>query len=136
MIQRIQTVYLFIVALVSFPTPFLISEWNTVGAEHFLAYNSTLSFGFFHAIAFLSFVSIFLYKFRKHQMTLIKFVMLLDIILFVLYSYWFMSYPNSQLLSIQGLGLATPIISIFLLSMAHNAIKNDIELVRSMDRIR
>src|SRR5699024_3568172 len=100
MIQRIQTVYLFIVALVSFPTPFLISEWNTVGAEHFLAYNSTLSFGFFHAIAFLSFVSIFLYKFRKHQMTLIKFVMLLDIFLFVLFFYLFMFYSYSHHLSI------------------------------------
>lgn len=136
MIQRIQSVYLFIVVVISFSTPFLLPELQATDAEHFWGYHRAYYFGFFHGIAFLAAISIFLFKNRKRQMNFIRFDIILNIVLLGLLAYWLLNLPGVSLLSEKGIELIVPVVSIVFLLMAHKAIKRDDKLIKSVDRLR
>ncbi|MBL4657727.1 MAG: DUF4293 domain-containing protein [Flavobacteriales bacterium] len=158
MIQRIQTIYLVLAALLTslmalFPFAAIVTRGdlyslNLWGVHYHLHQHEVELMGFWYlavmvAVAcLLSVVIIFLYKKRSLQMTLGKLNLLiyLGVILTV-----FMSAENAleyiQNLGLEGeieyqLGTAFPILSVILTFLAGRAIKKDDDLVKSADRIR
>lgn len=163
MIQRIQTVYLFIVCVLS-----LVCLCTDIGAYYAngaevadfsnFTFNTYANFSAFHSsgpwalgillivVVFLSVMSIMLYRMRMRQLrlTIISSILLFGYILV----YAFFAYIYSQKLVSIGIQpeeviifkpLATacaPLISLILNILAIHGIRKDEALVRSLDRIR
>jgi len=117
MIQRIQTIYLLLVAVLSIGMTFLIPYGLDDQGGALFANKNPMVFGFFVGSGVLALIAIFLFKNRKLQFVLGR----LNIILNV---------------SEKGIGMLIPIISIVLLVIANKAIKKDEHLVKSVDRLR
>lgn len=86
--------------------------------------------------AILSFTSIFQYKNRKFQMTLVRLNILINFLLLGLIVYQVQNLSGETLVSEKGIGSFLPIITIFLLVFANRFIKKDEDLVKSVDRLR
>ncbi len=141
MIQRIQTVYLALGAMALLALLFFDAIWS--GSE-------AASFGWFPlvmllltiATAVLAFGSIFMYKKRAQQRKLVVYAQMLTLLLMVvLYGLLYMSgelvFVRQEGLDISRMtALALPIIAYLLFYLARKSIERDIELVRSMDRLR
>ncbi|MBQ0046334.1 MAG: DUF4293 domain-containing protein [Prevotellaceae bacterium] len=165
MIQRIQTVYLGLVAILSFVCLVTrIGEW-TVG-DAVVAGFSNFTFsadGAFKAldatsgpwclgillivVVFLSVVSIMLFRKRMRQLrlTILSTILLVGYvatyIMFALYYHWNLESlveEGSQLLPVFHMKFmaAFPVINIILNCLAIQGIRKDEALVRSLDRIR
>lgn len=133
MIQRIQTVYLFITVLISALALFFVPIWDKMKSN--LYDPLYVDYGF-TAIAVITLISIFLFKNRKRQMLMVRFVIFLNIILLGFFVYWFLNMPGEMNFSEKGIGMGVPIVSIVFLLLAHKAIKKDDDLVKSVDRLR
>ncbi len=162
MIQRIQTVFLAIVAILHiclFFVPFWVAS-NPIGAHISLdaagvdganlntVKNLVLGYGASAikitiiniVIVFGALATIFMYNNRLMQIKFVRFLMLIVLILGVL---MVMSAENVNSLlsglrfdSSYSFGIAFPLISIILLFMAAKRIRHDENLVRSADRLR
>jgi len=146
MIQRIQSIYLFLAAAASFGllgVPFATTPEAVDASGIFAdsAYNleDSLALLIFFAIAgALSVAAIFMFRNRKTQMmiTRVAFVtniigLILGIVLFMQDSgQWEGDNVND------GLGLYLPIVACLLLFLALRNIQKDEKLVRSSDRLR
>ena len=136
MIQRIQTIYLLLSAIVSSGLTSLFSLWtNSEGIEVF-AEDNLLYLGLFLGSALLSLISIFMFKNRKFQFVLGRLNIILNFILLGLFVYLSLNLSGETLVSEKGIGMLLPIISIVLLALANKAIKKDEDLVKSVDRLR
>jgi len=154
MIQRIQTIFLLLVAvisitLVNLDIPYfsitnletkeeIQVDYNTTDmGEELIGANTGLIY-FLYAIGFLAVVSIFFYRKRKLQMRLV-FGCLVFAVVVLVYMYWYsykMDYFVESASSTLLPGAAVPI-SLFLFSLlALIRIRKDENLVRSLDRIR
>ena len=121
MIQRIQSVYLFLVfCLMAITLFFTFSDSWTV----------SLGSGIVSVLALLT---IFLYKKRKVQITISKIILLLLVLIYVLYIIF-----DRQYLAISEMKISCifPLISGILIYLAIGKIKKDEKLVRSLDRLR
>lgn len=136
MIQRIQTVYLLLTAVLSgVVSMFLPYGMNSEGsAMH--AYQDPFVLGGFIVSAILALITIFLFKNRKLQFVLGRINILLNFILLGVFVYWSLTVSGETVVSEKGIGMSIPIISIVLLVMANKAIKKDENLVKSVDRLR
>ncbi len=135
MIQRPQSVYLFIVSLINlfvFFTPIysraMDDPYSWIGIV--LAISLTIAM-------IVAFISIFLFKNRTLQLKTVKLATSIQIVAVasaagVIFS---MGGIGSYLWQ-EALGLLLIIVSLLLLWMAGRGIKKDNELVKSMDRIR
>ena len=132
MIQRIQTVYLVVAALVSG----ILSYVFPTGYDKVGEFSVPLIYEAFLASALLSFIIIFVFKNRKLQFVLGRLNILLNVILLGVFVYWSLNVPGESSLSEKGIGKLLPIISIVLLVLANKAIKRDEQLVKSVDRLR
>ena len=144
MIQRIQTVYLLIAALISGGLIFTASLWvNSTGTKVFvddLISNSsvlikTILFSFI-ASSLLSIITIFLFKNRQLQFVLGRVNVLINFYLLGVLIYVSLMMPGEPVVSEKGIGMFFPIIVVLLLVMANKAIKKDEDLVKSVDRLR
>ncbi len=136
MLQRIQTIYLFLAALVSAGLIFIFELWeNTAGAPVYVE-DVPLVLGLFLGSALLSLVTIFLFKNRKLQFVLGRINIILNLILLGLFVYWSLNISGESNVSEKGIGMLIPIISIVFLVLANKAIKKDEDLVKSVDRLR
>lgn len=136
MIQRIQSVYLALVFIVSGVLSLVFPLWkNMQGQDFFVGQNTayTLLFG---ATAALSIISIFSYKKRQTQFVYNRLNMILNFILLGLFVYQSLNLSGEATVSEKGIGMFLPIVSIILLVFANKAIKKDEDLVKSADRIR
>lgn len=140
MLQRIQTVYLFIAVLATGVLPFVFPLWTTAsGLEYFFVFNLAfiVLFGFSTT---LSILSIFTYKKRKKQFVMGRLNIILNLILLGLFVYQSLNLSGetdpAKEVSEKGIGMILPIISIVFLSLANRAIKKDEDLVKSVDRLR
>ena len=148
MIQRIQTVWLLLAALV-LAGLFVTNVYSieipadssaVVQADYMKVINiknNFLALGLAGASVLLSLVSIFLFKKRVQQKNLIWINILLTIaLLFWLYmglnSFW-SNYPNVGHISV---GLFLPVVCIFFLLFALRGIRKDEKLLKSLDRLR
>jgi len=137
MIQRIQTIYLFIAFIITGVLPFIFPLWTLAdGKSYFFMQNQ------FYAILFglsttLSVLSILSYKKRQNQFVLGRLNIILNLILLGLFLYHSLNLSGETLVvSEKGIGMFLPIIAIAALVLANKAIKKDEDLVKSVDRLR
>ena len=140
MIQRIQTIYLFIAFLATGILPFVFPLWTTEAGEQYFFVNNLAFIALFGFSTTLSIVSILSYKKRKSQFVMGRLNIILNLILLGLFIIRLLNLSGetdkSLIVSEKGIGMILPIISIVFLSLANKAIKKDEYLVKSVDRLR
>jgi hypothetical protein len=155
MIQRIQTVYLFLVFLFALIFLFMtkgtievggvifeIKSWRIISEDG----TQTLEYSGFlrimvtsipFIIMILSIITTFMYKQRILQITLGKLNLLLHVLLVVVTFFYLDAIRISFNAHLSyGVGIVFPLISMILVVMANRAIRRDEQLVRSADRLR
>jgi len=136
MIQRIQSLYLFISILIMgalfvwFPT--ITAEDGTVIIQR----SEPLVFGLIFLSIILSSISVFSFKKRQTQFVLNRLNIISNFVLLGVFVYRSLTLSGGTLVSEKGIGVFVPIISIVFLVLANKAIKRDEDLVKSADRLR
>ena len=133
MIQRIQSIYLFIVSILTGTTfGFFNDEWLI--EKYFGIF--TLFIGSF----ILAMIVLFLFKKRGFQIKLNQLNVLLNLSIIGLLTYRLLNVPGGINIPEKGIELIIPIsialLAIVFLFLANRAIKKDDQLVKSVDRIR
>jgi hypothetical protein len=136
MLQRIQTVYLFLAAISSGGLIFLFHLWTTNTDVLVYAKDDMYYLALFLGSTALSLISIFGYKNRKSQFVMNRLNIILNFILLGLFVYQSLNLSGEADVSEKGIGIVLPALSIVLLALANKAIKKDEELVKSVDRLR
>ena len=144
MIQRIQSLYLFISAVISLGLTFVFSLWKNVKDIEYFVMNlfieKAIDFKIipilFILSGLLSVISIFLFKKRKNQFVINRFNILINLILLGVLIYHLLTLSGDTQVSEKGIGVVLPIVVVVLLVMANKAIKKDEDLVKSVDRLR
>lgn len=152
MIQRIQTIFL-LLAMVAWNTLYFIPALGFTGQQGggwqlfpdsvrdvvsgAKAIHAIPMLILFILISFLNFLSVFTYKRRNLQMRLTLLTILLQVFSYAMIVFY-MVLANRQLTAKAFLefGLALPLVAAFLNFLAIRAIRRDILLLRSLDRIR
>ncbi len=158
MLQRIQTIYLVLVAIACillffFPLAFFYNEME--GNYRFFIYgvqsmdpDPKVVFGSFFAIPLIFFVvvsfifavsAIFLYKNRPLQNRLCTFNVLTNIVFIMVVFFFYITRIKSMTSTepeYNYFGMVLPLISLALLILASRAIMKDEALVKSTDRLR
>ncbi len=136
MLQRIQTVYLLISALIMGALymwfPVIKSEDGFV----IISNSEPLVMGLIFGSILLVFISIFNFKKRQLQFVINRLNIILNFLLLGVFVYRSLTLSGETLVSEKGIGVLLPIISIVFLVMANKAIKKDEDLVKSVDRLR
>lgn len=147
MIQRIQTVYLLISALLiaslmklTFAELSVNNELYTFVAKGIfkgeeLIFNGMAIFVFIPVIALLHFITIFLYKKRILQIRILVFSIVLLLGLFGLFFYFSYAGFDSAKIAFK-IPVAFPLVAVILDYLAIRAIGKDEALIRSLNRIR
>lgn len=136
MLQRIQTVYLLISAILSGGLIFVFHLWTTANDVPVYAKDDIVYLAMFLGSAALSLFSIFNFKNRKFQFVLGRLNIILNFILLGLFVYVLLNTSGESQISEKGVGIFIPIFSIVFLVLANKAIKKDEDLVKSVDRLR
>jgi len=135
-LQRIQTIYLIISAIISGGLIFVFHLWTTENDIPVFAKDNIAYLLLFLGSALLSLISIFKYKNRQSQFVLGRLNIILNFILLGLFVYRLLIAPGESQISEKGVGIFMPIFSIVFLVLANKAIKKDEDLVKSVDRLR
>ena len=136
MLQRIQSVYLFICVLLSGVLPFYLKLWTIGGKLNIFATSNNVYIGLFMISAILALISMISFKKRQNQFVINRLNMILNFIIIGLLVYHSLNLPGESTDSEKGIGMLLPIFSIVFLALANKAIKKDEDLVKSVDRIR
>ncbi|OUR96018.1 hypothetical protein A9Q86_16165 [Flavobacteriales bacterium 33_180_T64] len=136
MIQRIQSIYLLLAAIVSAGLIFVFHLWTNNEDVPVFAKEDYLYLGLFLGSALLSLISVFCFKNRKFQFVLGRLNIILNFILLGFFVYQSLNVSGEANVSEKGIGILLPILSIVFLVLANKAIKKDEELVKSVDRLR
>ncbi len=136
MIQRIQTIFLFVVALLGGVLPIWAKLWSDVDGNEFFAHNDVFISVAFYVMAALAIVAIVLFKNRKNQFVVNRLNMILNLFLLGFFVYRSLNLSGETLVSEKGIGMLIPVFSIVFLVLANRAIKKDEDLVKSVDRLR
>ena len=129
MLQRIQTVFVFIAALCAAALHFTGLDVELFGSNYIVAAITLVSF-------ILSLVSIFSYKNRPRQILLNNFNMFINALLIGLLAYWLLNLSGGISFPEKGIEPIFPLVALFCLFMANTYIRRDERLVKSVDRIR
>ncbi len=136
MIQRIQSIYLFLALVVTAVLPFVFHLWKLEnGTPYFFMQNMLYSI-LFGGSTTLSLIAIISFKKRQNQFVMNRLNIILNLILLVLFVYRTLTLSGEAKVSENGIGIFLPIVAIFLLALANKAIKKDENLVKSVDRLR
>ncbi|WP_272150135.1 DUF4293 domain-containing protein [Tenacibaculum aiptasiae] len=145
MIQRIQSIYLLVAAIISGGLTFVFSLW-TNAKNNTPIYIMDLFSGasilenvtpvLFFTSAILAIVTLFLFKNRQLQFVLGRLNILINLFLLGILIYLSQTLSGEALVSEKGIGMFFPVIVILLLVLANKAIKKDEDLVKSVDRLR
>ncbi len=144
MLQRIQTLYLLVSAILSGGIIFILSFWKDNNGKAFflldLFYEADWKLSslliVFILSAILSLISIFKYKNRKQQIIINRLNIVVNFYLLGVIVYYLLSIPGESQISEKGIGLFIPELVIVLLVLANKAIQKDEKLVKSVDRLR
>ncbi len=138
MIQRIQSIYLFIVFILSIVQCFY--PFASVGKMALGVSNCVIYAGISVIIPLMAIVSIFMFKKRILQMRLCSYniiLMIFQILSMVGYFYFATTIQETEEYTKQILLVfALPLVNIILTYLAIRAIGKDEALVRSLDRLR
>lgn len=135
MIQRKQSIYLFLAAIVSGISVWVTNLWKSA-TEWVQAQDDLIVLLLFIISSLLSLATIFLFRNRILQMRIGRLNILLNILLIGYLAYSLSTLPGGFSDSEKGIGLFIPFVSIVLLFIANRYIKKDEELVKSVDRFR
>ncbi len=135
MIQRIQSVYLFLVILSNAIAAFTMGELLNKVASFIENFEIEYVI-YFVLIAVLSLWSLITFKKRSFQLKIGRLNLFLNFVALGFLTYWLLILPGEINFSEKGIGLVTPVISIVFIVLAQKAIKRDDELVKSADRFR
>ncbi len=136
MIQRIQTLYLVLVALVAGILPFFVNLWSDAKGLEIYAQNEIVISIAFYVSGALGLWAVFLFKNRKNQFVVNRLNMILNLFLLGFFVYRSLNLSGGTLVSEKGIGMLIPVFSIVFLVLANRAIKKDEDLVKSVDRLR
>jgi|CryBogDrversion2_8_1035294.scaffolds.fasta_scaffold07716_2 drug/metabolite transporter (DMT)-like permease len=135
MIQRIQTIWLLLAAILGFTslkTSFYIGSISTEPASHLTAMSNIWLMILTIVSATITFVSIFMYKNRPQQLKLVLATITLSVIVFVLYFIETQKYTVGGYALTSVIVIAIPVLQI----LAAMSIYKDEKLVKSVDRLR
>ena len=142
MIQRIQSIYLFLVVLLSSGVLFTFKLWEVAEKKVYAQdlFSDQVFFAklvpvFFIISALLAFIAIFKFKKRQLQFVLGRVIILINLFLLGILIYLSLNI-SGEVSSEKGIGMFIPSVVIILAVMANNAIKKDENLVKSVDRLR
>jgi hypothetical protein len=137
MIQRIQTIYLFLTFITVGVLPYIFPLWTTAnGKDYFFMQNQiyVILLGLSTAITVYSIIT---FKKRQTQFVVNRLNIVLNLILLGLFVYHSLNISGeTPAVSEKGIGMFLPILAIVLLVLANKAIKKDEDLVKSVDRLR
>jgi len=136
MIQRVQSLYLFICALLSALVPMFFPLWKNAKQMPVYFTSDVIYILFFGLSATMALVSILLFKKRQNQFVLNRLNIILNFILIGLFVYRTLNLSGEASVSEKGIAMFVPLVSIVLLVLANKAIKKDEDLVKSVDRLR
>ena len=136
MLQRIQTIYLFISALIIGALYVWFPVILNKAEEIIISNNEPLVMGLLFGSIALALISIFNFKKRQLQFVINRLNIILNFLLLGVFVYRSLTLSGETLVSEKGIGVLLPIISIVFLVMANKAIKKDEDLVKSVDRLR
>ncbi len=136
MIQRIQTIYLLLVAFLAGVLPFWLNLWSEAGGDEIFARNDVMISMAFYISAVLAVIAILMYKKRKNQFILNRLNIVLHLFLLGFFVYRSLNLSGETQVSEKGIGMLIPVFSIVFLALANKAIKKDEDLVKSVDRLR
>ncbi len=129
MLQRIQTVFLVLVALSAVALHFTGMDVVVFGSMYINATLSLISF-------ILAGISILSYKNRKRQVVLNNINLIINALLICLLIYWLLNLSGGINFPEKGVEPIFSVISMFCLLMANHYIRKDDRLVKSVDRLR
>lgn len=134
MIQRIQSIYLFLAAACS-GLLILVFPTFTKGEKLIMASSDLVFLSLFLISSAISIFSLLKFKNRKLQIAMGRLNIIVNFILFaaLLYTY-FAAYKDEG--GSVGLALFIPIVAVSLVSVANRRIMADEQLVRAADRLR
>ena len=136
MIQRIQTIYILISALIMGALyvwfPIMLDQDGGVILQRG---EPLIVVPIFLSIV-MAIISILNYKKRQSQFILNRLNILSNFVLLGVFVYRSLTLSGETLVSEKGIGVLFPIISIVFLVLANKAIKKDEDLVKSVDRLR
>ncbi len=135
MIQRIQTVYLFLAFLCTTVLAFVFPLW-TIKGKGFYFMHSPIYAVLFALSTTLSVISIVSFKKRQNQFVMNRLNMILNLILLGLFLNHLLNVSGETAVSEKGIGVFIPVLAIVFLALANKAIKKDEDLVKSVDRLR
>ena len=143
MIQRIQSIYLLLVAVISGGLIFAFPLWDQAdlkifaldlfSGEDLLLKLVPVLFIFSTVLAL---IAIFLFKNRKAQFVVNRLTILINLFLLGLLLYYLLMLPGGIEISKKGIGVFLPVVNVLLLVLANKAIQRDENLVKSVDRLR
>ncbi|MFV8326369.1 DUF4293 domain-containing protein [Flavobacterium sp. ZS1P14] len=137
MIQRIQTIYLFLAFVVTGILPFFIPLWTMNNGTDFLFMQDQVYVILFGLSTTLTLLGIISYKKRQNQFVIGRLNIILNLILLGLFVYRSLNLSGETVaVSEKGIGMFLPVVAIVLLVLANKAIKKDEDLVKSVDRLR
>ncbi len=136
MIQRIQSVYLLVVALLGALLPIWMNLWINAEGNEVFAQTEMLAMISFYVSAALAIIAILLFKNRQNQFVINRLNMILNLFLLGFFVYRSLNLSGETLVSEKGIGMLIPVFSIVFLVLANRAIKKDEDLVKSVDRLR
>ncbi|WP_026977015.1 DUF4293 domain-containing protein [Flavobacterium tegetincola] len=139
MLQRIQTIYLILAAVVTGVLPFAFPLWKqqvgtTISDFYFMS--EMIYVALFGLSTTLSVVSIISFKKRQNQFVMGRLNIISNLFLLVLFVYRLLTVSGETSVSEKGIGMFLPIVAIVFLVLANKAIKKDEDLVKSVDRLR
>jgi 4-amino-4-deoxy-L-arabinose transferase-like glycosyltransferase len=142
MIQRIQSIYLLIVIALSAVLPFVFKLWEGLKKDVYALdlfsespFLAKLVPVFFFITALIALIAIFKFKNRKLQFVLGRIIILINLFLLGILMYLSLTIPG-EVSSEKGIGMFIPIVVVLFAVLANKAIKNDEDLVKSVDRLR
>jgi len=137
MIERVQTIFLFLSAIQSVVVFVGIPLWIDASGIQVDIKNNTLICLPLILGCFMSLIIIFSYKNRLRQMKLCRINIIFNILIIALYVF-LLSFNNFQSLLETNFrfGFFIPLINFLLLTTALYYIKKDDDLIKSIDRVR
>ena len=139
MLQRIQTIYLILAAVVTGILPFAFPLWKIKTGTAISDFYFMMEMNYaalFSLSTTLSVVSIISFKKRQNQFVMGRLNIILNLILLGLFVYRLLTLSGETSVSEKGIGMFLPIVAIVFLVLANKAIKKDEDLVKSVDRLR
>ncbi|MGB0176922.1 MAG: DUF4293 domain-containing protein [Owenweeksia sp.] len=134
MIQRIQSIYLLVAAILSGAVIFAVPVFQK-GEELLMITQYPVFFAMFILSALVSLFSIFRYKNRQQQVVSGRINVIINFVLFGLILYHYFGSMDTEVAKL-GFGSFIPIIAVVFITLANRAIMRDETLVRAADRLR